>query len=76
MAPEPVTNKTFTKTLGRVLHRPAILPVPAFALRFAFGQLADEALLASTAAVPQRLLDAGFRFEFADLERALRSLGL
>ncbi len=61
-APEPVTNAEFTRVLAQALHRPAVLPAPAFALRLAFGQMANEALLASQRAVPRRLLDAGFRF--------------
>jgi uncharacterized protein len=74
VAPHPVTNADFTQTLGRVLHRPAVVPVPAFALRLAFGEIADEALLASTRALPERLLKAGFRFEFPALEGALRAM--
>jgi uncharacterized protein (TIGR01777 family) len=62
VAPEPVTNSVFTEELGRVIRRPALLLAPAFALRLAFGEMADEALLASTRAVPKRLLDAGFAF--------------
>lgn len=70
VAPEPVTNTTFTRQLGRAVHRPAILPAPAFALRLAFGEMADEALLASTRAVPVRLLDAGFVFEHPNITQA------
>jgi uncharacterized protein len=74
VAPEPVTNREFTKTLGRVLGRPTLVPAPAFALRLAFGELADATLLASTRVRPSRLLAAGHRFRFPDLERALRHL--
>jgi uncharacterized protein (TIGR01777 family) len=70
-APEPVTNAEFTKALGRTVHRPAILPVPAFALRIALGPMADEALLASTRAVPTRLMAAGFVFQHPILDAAL-----
>ena len=70
-APEPVTNAELTKTLGRVLGRPTIMPVPAFALRVAFGEVAD-ALLASTRMKPARLLATGYRFRFPELEGALR----
>lgn len=73
-APEPVTNATFTKTLARVLGRPAVVPVPAFALRLLFGEMADAALLSSTRVRPDRLLATGYRFRFTDLERALRHL--
>jgi uncharacterized protein (TIGR01777 family) len=70
-APEPVTNAELTKTLGRVLGRPTVMPVPAFALRVAFGEVAD-ALLASTRLRPERLLATGYRFRFPELEAALR----
>jgi uncharacterized protein (TIGR01777 family) len=72
VAPEAVTNATFTRTLARVLRRPAFLPVPAFALRLAFGRFADEALLAGSKVTPKRLVDAGFRFKWPQLEPALR----
>jgi uncharacterized protein (TIGR01777 family) len=71
-SPEPVTNAVFTKTLGRVLGRPTIAPVPAFALRLALGEMADAALLSSTRVRPERLHASGYRFRFPDLEGALR----
>jgi len=74
VAPETVTNEQFTDTLARVLHRPALFHVPATLLRLAFGRMADEMLLASANVVPQRLLDAGFRFTWPELEPALRQL--
>jgi uncharacterized protein (TIGR01777 family) len=74
VAPEPVTNAVFTKTLGRVLGRPTIASAPAFALRLAFGEMADAALLASTRVCPARLEASGYRFRFPDLEGALRHL--
>ncbi|GAB4156446.1 MAG: hypothetical protein Fur0037_24740 [Planctomycetota bacterium] len=70
-SPHPVTNAEFARSLGRALHRPALLPAPAFALRILFGRMADECLLASQRALPRRLLASGFRFEFEDLDRAL-----
>ena len=70
---QPVTNRQFTKTLGRVLRRPAILPLPAFAARLLLGEMADAALLASARVKPKALLDAGFEFNHADLEAALRA---
>lgn len=70
-APHPVTNAEFTRAFGRALHRPAILPAPAFALRVALGQMADEALLSSARAVPARLADAGFQFTHPTVEQAL-----
>jgi uncharacterized protein len=70
-APHPVKNVDFTRALARIFHRPAILPAPAFALRVALGPMADEALLASTRAVPTRLVAAGFRFQHSSIEEAL-----
>ncbi len=76
-APAPVTNAEFTRTLGRVLRRPTPLPVPAFALRLALGELAEEMLLASARVEPAALSAAGFGFRHATLEAALRAaLGL
>jgi len=69
-APSPVTNAEFTRELGRAVHRPALLPAPAFALRLAVGEMADEALLASTRAVPRRLTQAGFAFSHSTLAQA------
>jgi uncharacterized protein (TIGR01777 family) len=71
-APNPVTNKEFTKVLAHVLGKPAFLPVPPAALKVAMGELADELLLCSQKVMPTVLQSAGFRFEYADLERALR----
>ena len=70
--PEPVTNAEFTRTLGRVLHRPAMLPVPKTAIRIVAGEMADALLFASTRAVPQRALESGYQFRHATLEQALR----
>ena len=74
VAPHPVTNHDFTKTLGRVLGRPTLFPMPAFAARLAFGEMADELLLASTRVEPARLVATGYRFRHSDLEGALRHL--
>jgi uncharacterized protein (TIGR01777 family) len=73
-APEPVTNRDFTRTLGRVLRRPTILPVPAVALRLALGEMADRTLLSSARVLPSRLLQSGFRFEYPELEGAFRQV--
>lgn len=70
-APNPVTNAEFTRALATALHRPAILRVPAFALRAAFGQMATETLLASARVLPSRLTAAGFEFTFPTIEQAL-----
>ena len=72
VAPQAVTNAEFTKTLGRALHRPTLLPVPAFAARLAFGELADEGLLASARVFPAALQQSGYRFKRGDLKSALR----
>ncbi len=71
-APVPVRQADYARTLGRVLRRPALLRVPAGALRLAFGELADELLLSSARVHPDALLRAGYRFEHPDLEAALR----
>jgi hypothetical protein len=71
-APNPVTNADFTRLLGEALHRPTLFPVPAFALRLALGEMADEALLAGARVMPTRLLAAGFEFRFGALAKALR----
>jgi uncharacterized protein (TIGR01777 family) len=71
-APEPVTNADFTKTLGSVLRRPTVFPVPGFAARLAFGQMADEMLLSGQRVMPQQLVASGYTFRFPDLEPALR----
>ena len=72
VSPNPVSNEVFTKTLGHVLSRPTALAMPAFAARLAFGEMADEMLLASQVVVPKRLNDAGFEFKYPELEPALR----
>ncbi len=72
-APHPVTNAMFTMELARALHRPAILPVPAGALRLAFGEMANATLLASERVLPRRLMDAGFRFEDVEIGTALKA---
>jgi uncharacterized protein len=73
-APNPVTNAQFTRLLAAQLHRPAFLTVPAFAARLAFGEMADEALLASTRAYPAKLAAAGYHFEYPSLVHALPAL--
>jgi uncharacterized protein (TIGR01777 family) len=74
VAPQAVVNAEFTRDLAAALHRPAIVPAPAFALRLAFGQMADEAMLASARVVPQKLLEAGFHFDDPEIAPALRRL--
>jgi uncharacterized protein (TIGR01777 family) len=72
VAPNPVTNADFATALGAALHRPAMLPVPAFALRAVFGEMADETLLASQRARPRALLASGFEFAQPTVDSALR----
>ena len=71
VAPHPVRNADFTRALGRALRRPTPFPVPAFALRMALGEMADDALLASQRVEPHKLLNAGFQFALSDVESAL-----
>lgn len=72
VSPNPVTNEEFTKTLGHVLSRPTALSMPAFAARFAFGEMADEMLLVSQRVVPKKLTDAHFEFQYPELEETFR----
>jgi len=72
VSPNPVTNEEFTKALGEALSRPTMMAVPAFAARLAFGEMADEMLLSSQRVMPKKLKDAGFQFEYPNLEDALR----
>ena len=71
VAPEPVRNVEFTRALGAALRRPAVLPAPAFALRAALGEIADEALLASCRAMPTKLEASGFAFAEPEIGGAL-----
>ena len=72
--PYPITNLEFTKTLGRILSRPTLFPMPAFLIKLAFGEMGTELLLASTRMQPSQLLESGFRFQYPHLEAALRHL--
>lgn len=74
VAPDPVTNRQFTKTLAKILRRPALIPAPRFALKTAFGEMADAALLSSQRVEPMRLRAVGFHFRQPRLEQALREL--
>lgn len=73
VAPNPVTNQEFTKTLGDVLYRPTILPLPTFAVDLIFGEMGDALLLDSTRVVPKRLIDAGYEFKYTNLKPALEN---
>jgi hypothetical protein len=70
-SPEPVRNRDFARALGRAMHRPAILPAPAFALRLLFGDMANEVLLGGQRVLPARAAREGFVFEYPNLDRAL-----
>jgi uncharacterized protein (TIGR01777 family) len=72
VAPTPVTNREFTKTLGRVLRRPTIFPMPAFATKLAFGEMADDMLLGGARVEPRALTNARFEFHYPQLDSALR----
>lgn len=74
VAPRPVTNAEFTKALGHVLGRPTIFPMPAFAARLAFGEMADALLLSGVRVEPARLNEVGFEFKNPEVEGALRSV--
>lgn len=73
-APAPVRNRDFARALGQTLHRPSFFPAPAFALRLAVGEMADEALLASQRVVPRRAEEDGFEFRARTIDEALSFL--
>ncbi len=74
VAPNPVTNREFTETLGKVLHRPTVLPVPAFAIKLLFGEMGETLLLQGTRVLPKKLADANFDFQFTNLEEAMKDV--
>jgi len=74
VATKPVTNAEFTKTLGSVLSRPTIFPVPAFAAKLVFGLMAEEVLLSSQRVEPNRLVTSGYPFQYSDLRKALEAI--
>lgn len=73
-APNPTRNKDFSSTLGYVLKRPAFVPMPAFVLKLLLGEMAQELLLAGQRVMPKKILDAGYNFQYAELENALREV--
>jgi uncharacterized protein (TIGR01777 family) len=73
VAPNPVTNATFTQQLAAALHRPAIFPVPAAALKLLLGEM-SQVVLASQRVIPEAALRAGFQFRFTDVGEALRQI--
>ncbi|MGB8662988.1 MAG: TIGR01777 family oxidoreductase [Candidatus Acidiferrum sp.] len=74
ISPQPVQNAEFTRTLARVMHRPALFPAPAFALRLALGEMADALLLSSQRVLPKRLQKLGYEFRYSDLATTLTKL--
>ena len=74
VSPNSVSNREFTKTLGQVLNRPTIFPMPAFAARIAFGEMTDELLLSSTRVIPKKLMDSGYEFRHPELGGAFEHL--
>lgn len=74
VAPQPVTNREFAQSLAKALGRPALVPMPAFAARLAFGEMADEMLLGGARVDPRVLRNLGFRYRFPNLEEALRAI--
>jgi uncharacterized protein (TIGR01777 family) len=74
VAPGPVTNREFTRTLGRVLGRPTLVPLPAAVVRALFGEMGQTLLLDSARVLPRRLERAGFTFRYPDVEGALRAV--
>jgi NAD dependent epimerase/dehydratase family enzyme len=73
-APQPVTNKEFSKTLGKVLRRPAVAPMPAVAVKLLFGQMGYELMVQGQCVIPQKLQQQGFEFKYSDLQSALGQL--
>jgi hypothetical protein len=73
-APNPVTNREFAAALGRVLHRPAVLPAPGFALKLMLGEMAGALLLSGQRAIPAKAQRLGFTFRHTTVDDALRAL--
>jgi uncharacterized protein len=73
-APGPVSNRDFSKALGRALHRPSLFPVPAFALRVLVGEIAEVALVTGQRAIPERATGMGFAFRYATIDTAMSAI--
>lgn len=74
VSPKAISNREFTRLLGHALHRPTLFPMPAFAARIAFGEMADDLLLASTRVAPKKLMDSGYTFRYPNLEETLKHI--
>jgi NAD dependent epimerase/dehydratase family enzyme len=72
VSPQAVANREYTRVLGGVLRRPTLMPLPAFAARLAFGEMAEALLLASARVEPARLIDSGYVLRYPELAPALR----
>jgi uncharacterized protein (TIGR01777 family) len=75
VSPRPATNREFTKALGKVLHRPTVFPLPAFAAKIVLGEMSQDLILASTRVLPEVAQSSGFHFQHPELIEALRSCG-
>jgi uncharacterized protein (TIGR01777 family) len=73
-SPAPVTNREFAKALGHAMHRPALIPVPAFALRLVLGEMAEALVLTGQRAIPQCALSHGFHFRYPEIDLAFRGI--
>jgi len=73
-APQPVQNKAFSATLGRILHRPAVMSVPSYILRRLLGEVADEIFLSGQKVIPKKITDHGYRFQYPELASALENI--
>ncbi|MBT8139671.1 MAG: TIGR01777 family oxidoreductase [Gammaproteobacteria bacterium] len=73
-APNPVKNKEFTKTLGAVLNRPTLLPMPGFIIKLLMGQMGEELLLSGKRVLPEKVVGAGYQFQYKSLDKALLSI--
>ena len=74
VAPNPVTNAEFTRTLGKVLSRPTLFPIPAFAVRLLFGEMGEALLLGGQRVTPERLKSTGYQFQYSQLEPGLAAI--
>jgi uncharacterized protein (TIGR01777 family) len=74
VSPNAISNREFTRLLGHALHRPTLFPMPSFAARIAFGEMADDLLLASTRVVPKKLMESGYTFRYPNLEEMLKHI--
>ena len=73
-SPNPVTNKEFSRVIGKIIHRPSCMPIPGFGLRLLFGEMADEMLLSGQKVLPEKAVKVGYKFKYTDLEGALKRL--